>query len=501
MSRFNETKKDSTKIVNQAGGEAFKMNKRMELASLVGTTFLTDMFYEKADSRLARLKGLVGEIVKEEDGAMFIAKLASYTRNKLHMRTMPLILLVELAKIHNGDNIVRRATNKVIQRTDEIAEALAYWKHTMGLESLGKKAISKQLRLGLADKFHDFDEYQFAKYKGNGKSISLRDAMFLIHPKPLNDEEVGIFNRIANDTLATPETWETKISATKGDIQAKAEAWGELIDNKKLGYMAMMRNLRNIIDSNLSNERMKKVADYLCNETAVMNSKQLPMRYLSAYKALKEHGVDSGHICMKAIEKAMVISAKNIAWFNDTENTLIACDVSGSMASYLSSHSDLTYMELGLCLGLTLNERLDFSTFGIFGEKWAVVQDIDHASILKTAKYLYDKGGDKVGHSTNGYKALAWATQSNTKFDKIVMFTDCQLYGGSMVKEWNKYKKIVNPEAEMVLIDLSGYGNTPLKINDTNVFCVSGWSDKIFDALGIIKDSSEMLSYVDAEEI
>lgn len=503
MSRFNEAKKDKTRTTNHEGHLAFQNSERLELLSLVGTCFLTDMFYEGSDTRLVRLKELVSKIVKEEGGAMYIAKVASYARNKLHMRTMPLILLVELSKLHNGDNLVRRATNRVIQRADEIAEALAYWKHSMGLESLGKKAITKQLKLGLADKFHAFDEYQFAKYKGNGKSITLRDAMFLVHPKPTSDEEAGLFKRIADNTMATPDTWETKLSASKGDAEKKKEAWVEMIETKKMGYMATLRNLRNIIEAGLSNEHLKMVADYISNENAVLNSKQLPMRFLSAYRALRNANiVANDHILVKAIEKAMLVSAKNIKWFGDTENVLIACDVSGSMAwGYVSDKSDLTYMDVALALGLTLNARLDFSTFGIFGAKWKVVTDLNSGAIIQDVDRISRNGGNWVGHATHGYKALKWASQANKKFDKIIMLTDTQLYGGNMLSEWKNYKKSVNPDAEIVFIDLSGYGNMPLKINNENVYCVTGWSDKVFDALEMIKDAGKMLAQVEAEEI
>jgi len=502
MSRFNESKTDSTKVINQAGGQAFQMKARAELASIVGSSFLSEIHYEGSDIRLKRLKDLVREIINEDGGAMFIAKVASYTRNKLHMRTMPTILLIELAKIHNGDDIVRRATNKVVQRADEISEALAYWKHSLNIESLGKKAITKQLRLGLADRFHAFDEYQFAKYKGTGKQISLRDAMFLVHPKPRGEDEAELFKRIATDTMATPDTWETKLSATKGDETAKKEAWESMIDSKKMGYMATLRNLRNIIESKLSNKYLKQVADYISNETAVLNSKQLPMRFLSAYRALKEQGTDTNHVFMKAIEKAMLISAKNISWFNDTDNVLIACDVSGSMeSSNTSIKSGLTFMDIGLSLSLTLKERLDFATFGIFGENWAEIKDLTPGAIINNVEYITRTGGNRVGHSTQGYKALKWANQSNRKFDKVIMFTDCQLYGGNMVTAWKEYKKNVNPNAEFILVDIAGYGNTPLKINDLNVYSVTGWSDKVFDAIEMMRDTHKMLSYIENEEI
>jgi len=48
--------------------------------------------------------------------------------------------------------------------------------------------------------------------------------------------------------LPVPETWETQV-AMKGN---KASVWEKLIDNKKLPYMAMLRNLRNMIKCGVS---------------------------------------------------------------------------------------------------------------------------------------------------------------------------------------------------------------------------------------------------------
>lgn len=43
--------------------------------------------------------------------------------------------------------------------------------------------------------------------------------------------------------LATPSTWETQISG-RGN---KAAVWEDLIDTNSLPFMAMLRNLRNLL--------------------------------------------------------------------------------------------------------------------------------------------------------------------------------------------------------------------------------------------------------------
>lgn len=169
--------------------------------------------------------------------------------------------------------------------------------------------------------------------------MKLRDALFLVHPKAKDESQQTIFNKIAANELAVPYTWETELSAL-GQVKyenenAKAEAfkmkWEELIDSGKIGYMALMRNLRNIVEAKVSTALVRKVCDFLSNEKAVANSKQLPFRFLSAYREVK--GLKSEYVTMilNALEDAVILSAKNLNGFDETTRVLIACDVSGSM--------------------------------------------------------------------------------------------------------------------------------------------------------------------------
>jgi 60 kDa SS-A/Ro ribonucleoprotein len=119
--KFN-FKAKATVTRNHEGAKAFKMGSEMELYAAVATAGLNDQFYEAADEKLVRLREL---IARTEDA--FVARLAVYARERLYMRSIPLVLVVELAKIHKGEGLVKRLTARVIQRTDEITELLSYY--------------------------------------------------------------------------------------------------------------------------------------------------------------------------------------------------------------------------------------------------------------------------------------------------------------------------------------------------------------------------------------
>ena len=85
--------------------------------------------------------------------------------------------------------------------------------------------------------------------------------------------------------------------------------WEELIESRKVGYMALMRNLRNILDANVSQRHIVSVCNTLSDAEAVRRSKQLPFRFLAAYREIsKLKSAYAGRV-MDALEQAVVVSA------------------------------------------------------------------------------------------------------------------------------------------------------------------------------------------------
>ncbi|MGZ3834965.1 MAG: TROVE domain-containing protein, partial [Mucilaginibacter sp.] len=186
--KFNLLSKAKTQVKNYEGAKTYKMSAEMELYTAVVTWSLNDSFYEKNEDRMDRLRGLIAKC-----DPIFVGKLAVYARTKMYMRSVPLVLVTELAKLHSGDNLVARVTDGVIGRADEITELLACYEllnKRTGTKKLNR--LSKQLQKGLTSAFNRFDEYQFAKYNRDG-AIKLRDALFLVHPKAKDELQQVLF--------------------------------------------------------------------------------------------------------------------------------------------------------------------------------------------------------------------------------------------------------------------------------------------------------------------
>ncbi|MFT3937127.1 MAG: TROVE domain-containing protein [Chitinophagaceae bacterium] len=502
--KFNlKIQSKSKETVNYAGEKAFVLTPELELYTAVATAGLSDQFYEKASDKLERIRTLMAKADAE-----FVAKLAIYVREKMHLRSIPLVMAVELAKQQSGNSIVSKLANRVVQRADEITELLAYYALANDRTSVKKlNKLSKQLQKGLAEAFNKFDEYQFAKYNRDA-AVKLKDALFLVHPKAKDQAQQVLFDKIVKDELQVPYTWEVELSALgqqKFDsVEIKQAAfrakWEELIFSNKLGYMATLRNLRNILEAEVSTAALNKVCQYLGDAKAVANSKQLPFRFLAAYRELK--GLNNGRVSkvLDALENAVLQSAANIAGYDENTKLVIAADVSGSMQKAISAKSKVQNYDIGLMLAMLLQNRCANVVTGMFGDTWKVI-NVPKKNILANVDEFHRREGE-VGYSTNAYLVIKDLLQRNKAVDKVMLFTDCQLWNSNNSKEsmasvWGQYKKIA-PNAKLYLFDLAGYGNVPLNVERNDVYLVAGWSDKIFDVLKAIEDGSDAVKLINS---
>lgn len=526
MSRFNKTSISDKITENKEGSKAFKLTSDYELYTLVATSALNNKFYEKNDERLERLRILITKC-----DPLFVAKLAVYARESMYLRSIPLVLTVELNKhlsaMKQSCKVITPLSHRVIQRADEITELLAYYalanaaNEKPGEAGQTKKLakLSKALQKGVANAFHKFDEYQFAKY--NRKTdIKLKDALFLTHPKPEGSTEVELFKKIASDTLETPKTWEVEMSTSKEKGKTPKQVWEDMIDSGKLGYMALMRNLRNMLQAEISQKHVFKIADMLENKELVVKAKQLPFRFLAAYNELKKASGDYSSsrftyedvtevtlknkadvtIILEALDNAIKTSVENLKGFSREMNVMIACDVSASMMTKISPKSSIEMYDIGLTLGMILQHKCKYVVTGIFGDTFKT-KTFPRDSILENVMKFKSIEGE-VGYSTNGYKVLDYLIKSDNKVDKVMIFTDCQMWNSNSYSrdsqipaKWNEYKKI-HPTAKLYLFDLQGHGDTPIDIVQKDVHLIAGWSDKVFDILEGLENGEDAIKVI-----
>lgn len=533
---------------NYEGDLAFTLPPDLELYARVCSTALGGEFYTPdANDLLNKVKTLV-----RKNDPEFVAQLAVYAREEMNLRAIPLVLAVELAKSHNKTDIVRRMSRRVIGRADELCRIMTYYANANKknwytnksgqLKMFGK--FSNQLRKGIADAFNKFDEYQMSKYNRAYlidmssrnplyNSIKLRDALFLTHPKPINKAKEELFHKIAQNELAPADTWEKRMSEKQE--ASKKEIWEGLIGERKMGYMACLKNLRNFIKEGVSTEHIEMVARYLENPNAVRNSRQLPFRFLSAYRALgfkKSYSrywrtddtfkVDTKdprvRRLARALETAVLTSIENIPMFAD-EKVLIAADVSGSMQVPATGTRDEHRMvqmgkrqilverfDIAILLSMLLLNRCERAVVGMFGDTFATLRNLSRTNILENTNKMHEREGE-VGYATNGYKVIEWALShvEGVQFDRIMLFTDGQMWDtqgrqGRINKLWAEYKSMV-PNSRLYLFNLASYGTSPIDLQKGDVYLISGWSEKVFEVLKNIEQGEEALDTIRAIEL
>jgi hypothetical protein len=251
------------------------------------------------------------------------------------------------------------------------------------------------------------------------------------------------------------------------------------------------------------------VADYLSNETAVLRSRQLPFRFYSAYKEIKRINSPRASYILEALEEAVTHSAANIEGFGLDTNVLLACDVSGSMETGISERSSVQRFDIGIILAMLLQSRCNAVTSGMFGDTWKTIQ-VPRTNILSNVDEYHRREGE-VGYSTNGYKVIDDLIKKRQRVDKVMIFTDCQMwdsrhrggfgFGYNTTKEdarhirtaWKEYKETISPKAKLYLFDLAGYGNVPIDMSTKDVYLIAGWSDKVFNALAAIERGEDVV--------
>ena len=164
----------------------------------------------------------------------------------------------------------------------------------------------------------------------------------------------------------------------------------------------------------------------------------------------------------------------------------------------VSRNSFVMCFHIGILLSLLMKHRCPQAVTGMFGNIWKAY-DMPSTNVLQNTMDMISHEGE-VGYSTNGYKVIDWLIKERRVMDKVMLFTDMQLWnsygdGACLAKSWNEYKRMA-PDAKLYLFDLAGYGQSPVSMKRDDVFCIAGWSDKIFDILAALERGNSAIDEI-----
>ena len=483
MSKFNTTlPKQKTLTENLAGGQAYAQSNELALVSLLLTSFVNDQFYKNAQTTLADLKKL-SEKIKDKE---FVAKSAIYARDKFGMRSVTHALAAELTSQLNGAEWGKDFYNKVVVRVDDMTEILSYYLAYKTEKNNPK--FPNALKKGFAKAFDKFDGYQLAKYKGENKEVKLVDIVNLVHPVP-TQRNLEALQLLVKGELKNTQTWESKLSAVGQQAESeedlaelKSNAWSELIETKKIGYFALLRNLRNIITQ--SPQSVKAACEMLVDERLIKNSRVLPFRFATAYDEINKIGSSKEvRDVLMAINQALEVSIHNVPKFDG--ETLLVMDVSGSMsgrASEIASLFGAVLAKANNCDVMTFATNADYKSYN----------PMDSVMSIRSS-FRYSGGG------TN-FKSIF--QKANKKYDRIIILSDMQGWMGYTTpsSEFKSYKSKFGANPFVYSWDLAGYGT--LQFPENNVFALAGFSDKVFDIMKMMElDKKALYNEINAIQL
>jgi hypothetical protein len=319
------------KTAEGAPGVSLTAEQRLR-RSVLSCLLFEDEFYEDGLAISDRIATAAAEVKPEA-----LAALAIEARTQFHVRHAPLLLLSVLAQTGRGSSLVAETIETVISRPDELGELVAiYWRG-------GRRPLSKQLKTGLARAFRKFDAYQLAKYDRSAP-IKLRDVLFMVHAKPRDEVQAEVWKKLVDGALESPDTWEVALSSG-ADKRATFE---RLIRENRLGYLALLRNLRNMAEHGSDDDLVRGAI--LARRGA---GNVLPFRYVAAARAAPRYEPALDQALMEAILESPVLEGR----------TIVLVDVSGSMKARLSSRSELTRMEAAATLASVIPGDLRVFTF------------------------------------------------------------------------------------------------------------------------------------------
>lgn len=512
MSKINTAKKSiGEKILshpdvtfNEEGGIAFKASdvKTDLVIRTISSLISENGFYKYGralDNELLRSIHNVAEV----DPA-FVLKLAKYARKDLYLRTAPVVLMGEFALSGKSACIpgAYRAISDTIGRADEITELISYVMEQNSARNIYNGKVPIVIKKGVAESFNKFNAYNFAKYSAKDKSVSLRDALFITHPRPKDEAQEKIFADIANNTLTPPDTWEVIISS-KGSTK---EAWEESLPH--MGYMAILRNCRNFLHKGIDTTSIAKT---ISDPEQVKKSKQFPYRFLSAYKELEnEPGASK---LLGALSDAIEMSVENIPEFSG--KTFVTCDTSGSMDQNVSEKSKMTLKEIGCLFGVMVNKKSNDAITSVFATDHVPVSLNPRDSLFTSMKKMFKTNTNGCG--TEAWKVMQYLNDNKMYVDRIVLFSDMQCYdtggGRGFYGGWSrgtrsfyeglvKYRATVNKNVFVYSFDLAHYGTLQIPQNDKRTCIAGGFSDKILNFIPLFEESNkDMLKKIDEIKI
>jgi 60 kDa SS-A/Ro ribonucleoprotein len=509
---------------NYEGGLAFTRDPKRTLVKMAACCLVNEnSFYEDTTGKVFDLVRQVGETDPK-----WLVKLAVFLREELRMRSIVHYIAAVCLTLPDARSSIARAFPRVAPRADDSLEIAALLKDgRFGLAP----ALPHVARQVLGARLNRLTEYEAIKYR-RGSGFGLRHLLNLVHPKPLSTKQALLFRYILAGNAMFKQQPYPELDALpqingyeefKRTRRSRTRRISELIEQGRLPWelavpaagskravwaacaksmpiMALIRNLRNLHKSKaLKDPEVRKIIlDMLRDPEVIRNSKQLPFRWLSAYRAIADDDPEIGEALIGALEMSTV----NLPRFSGT--TFISCDNSGSMyGDPISARSTLVPADIANLLGAMILHLSDFGIVSVFGEDFAWVPLLKEDRTMANWEKIRTTD---VGFATHAFKTVQYLLKERFTVDRIIVLTDMEIYSQhdpcddseSFVALLRHYRRRVNPRVKTYIINLQPYEHFITPEDEEGVTTISGWSEAVLKYIehDSAVDGSDMVDIV-----
>lgn len=478
------TKIPKPSVKNRQGHAAYSLDSWLRLLTMLNTLKLENQFYRSETETMKELKALVDTCAKEDP--YLVAQCIVYSRCVGEgMRSVNHLAASYLAPHCGGLEWAKRfysLWNKKTQsggtvfRPDDMAEIIACF------SAMNKTKATNSMKKGFAAAIESMDAYSILKYKK-----ALIDVINLVHPNPknssamvdVNGEKVNVIDAVIKGLSVSADTWEVAQSDAGQEVakavkegkidevqakeilkEAKAENWGALLTEGKLGILAALRNIRNMMNTVSKGQTFDTLCELLSDGDAIRKGKIMPYQIDLANEVVNtEFSSAESRKISAALLKGYEAAVPNLAEMLPGRN-LVIVDFSGSMGTPVidpvrKTRYKSSCMDKAALIAATIAKatNADIIRFGDNAEHVHWNMNSDVFTIAKAMKK--DMGCTNLG------RAWQLAQASGKKYDRVFILSDNECNRGSSYSSYMNYVKAVG-SPYVYSVDMAAYGTTQL---------------------------------------
>lgn len=470
---------------NRSGSNAYTMDKWLRFITLLNTLKLQNQFYRSENETMKEVKTVLTACAKEDP--YLAAQCIVYSRCVGEgMRSINHLAASYLAPYVAGQEWSKRfyslwdkraQKGGTIYRPDDMAEILAVF------SAMNSVKATNSMKKGFADAIERLDAYSILKYKA-----ALIDVINIVHPNPkkskafvdYNGERISAIDAVIKGYAVSADTWEAaqsdagqevakavkagKVTKAEADVilkEAKAENWADLLKEGKLGILAALRNIRNILKVTNSEQTLRLLSMLLSDGSAIRKGLIMPYQIDMANEVLKaEFPTMEGRLISQALAKGYIAAVPNLGEMLPGRN-LVMVDISASMGwnKIVDPNKNVKYqtssMDKAALIGATIAKATNADVI-VFGSGVEYRSYNINSDVFSIAQNFKGSGG-----GTNLAAAWQLAARKNESYDRIFILSDNEANKGNTYAAYTDYLRTVG-DPYVYSVDLGAYGTTQL---------------------------------------